>query len=296
MRPLASPLQGDPAYRITVPLPPSLKVLNDCAQKHFGHPGRLNLYHKGAIPILRDQQLAQLQDGDLIVITWDDRRLSEKEVASLSSLVTTYATDYAIPARTASPARRPPEPSEPYVPYRVTEQTSYKSGYVRYPIEECRFPCSPRDMFPVRHVSTAETGRSSYADEFSRPEAPYRPRGMRRSDEPWKPSLFEGETTYKVMHTLCSADPAGPPSRHWASPKTAGPPVKFEGTSTYRAHFNPQRLEKGRKGHSDVSDDQYTPHRLGKDNSEYRSEYVEREIVSARVHLEPELGKMAPVS
>merc|ERR1712070_881957 len=122
---------------------------------------------------------------------------------------------------------RPPQASEPYVPYRVTEKSCYGTSFTELPMEPLRHPCSPRDMFPT-YVNGKETGRSSYADQYQWPAPAYRPKGDRPSDDGRQPP-FEGETTYRTMFTPCTAAPAGrTETRFDNSTLRTGGKVKFE--------------------------------------------------------------------
>jgi len=289
MQPLAEPLVGDGAYRITVPLPQSLKVLNDSARRFFGYTGQIRLYLRGVFPIVSDQQLNTIQDGDVIIITWDDKKLTNKQV---SQMITTHQADFACPPRT-EPLERTPRKPEAYEPHRVTEQSAYASSYVRYDPEPTQQACSPRDMFPPGHVADGrKTGTTSYTNDFPWKDAPERPRGLRHSDEPWKPGQFSGETTYNVMYTPQKI-PGRPGNPRHQQPAPSEPPRKFEGSSTYREEFTPKPLAPGPKGYPGTLDDDYKPHRLGKDGcSEYGAQYLDKAIQNPRVHLEPEMGKM----
>jgi len=315
-RPLTVALIGDSTHRVTVPLPPSLKVLNDAARRLFGYAGQLQLYLRGTFPIIRDQQLAQIQDGDVIVITWDDQPLSPKQV---SQIISTHQADFVEPARREKPRRdtiEPRPPAEPYQAHRVTEQTSYNSSYVTQPLQPIRSPCSPRDMFPAspNDVIKATTGTSSYADEYVWREGPPRPRGQRPSDDGYTNPPFESETTYNVMYTppgtsslpgrsghpsdQSSGRPGHPSDQSSAlgpnsTDRTTGG-AKFEGTSTYRDQYKPMPLAPRPKGqHPDLFDDDYVPNRFGKETSEHRANYRGDQIPIFMVHLEPEVGKWA---
>lgn len=260
------------------------------ARQYFGYAGHLGLYLRGVFPLVQDQQLEAIEDGDVIVVTWDDKRLTNKQV---SQMITTHQADFVTPALEQPRERRPSEPSQPYVPYRVTEQTAYTSAYVRQPVERVP-PCGPRHMFP-RTDNGKPTGTTSYTDEYVWRDPLYRPKGERPSDEPRNPRSFEGETTYNTMYTPCVTNPpVAPGQRHnWPSPKAGDSKSKFEGISTYRDHYVPKPLSPYPKGHPDLFDDSTPPavERPFQGESEYRSTYVAREILSPRVHLEPEMGK-----
>jgi len=289
MRPLGSPLPGDRAHGITMPLPQSLKTLEDCARRYFGHAGKLQLFHQGQYPILRDQQLAQIRDGDTIILTWDDKKLTTKEV---NQMLTTHQADFRVPPRTALVERVERPPAEAYVPHRVTEQTSYMASYTQQPFpEQMQAPCNPRDMYPVSHQH--ETGTSSYSAEFAAPAHPARPRGIRQSEETARNPKFDGETTYSTMYQPPKV--TGAPGRPSASVRgynltedRAGG-HKFEGTSTYRSNFPPPAAQPGAKG-APMGGGDYKPARFGGSTSEYRQEYEKKEIVGPMITLMPEEG------
>jgi hypothetical protein len=280
------PLVGDASYRVTIPIPKSLKVLDACAEKYFGHSGELKLYHRGLYPILDDAQLASVQDGDFIIVTWGDQKLSTKQVAQM---VSTYIEDYVPQRIEPRPNRRSPA-AEPFIPHRVTEQSSYASNFVRHEVELQQPPCSPRNMIPA--PSPVPTGRTSYADEFVWRDALQRPRGTRQSDDPWKPSQFNAETTYNSMYTVPPKETQGESasSRRGSAPLSSDRVARFEGTSTYRDHYPAQKLQAPPKGQPNLFEE-YTPYHM-KTTSEYRSEFVQKELHTPSVHLEPELGKL----
>jgi len=291
---LSRPLVGDTAHRVTVPLPSSLKVLHDSARRFFGYAGQLKLYLRGSFPIVNDRQLADIVDDDVIVITWDDKKLTDKQV---SQMITTHQADFVVPARTPATERQPRPTAEPYIPHRVTEQTSYNSAYVELPLEPVRNPCSPRDMFPTG-ANGKKTGTTSYSDEFVWRDAPRRPRGERPSDDGYRNPKFDGETTYNVMYTPYAVDvPGRPGDRAGPSPLTSKPSggAKFEGSTTYSSHYAPQPLAPRPKGAPD-GDGDYMPHRFGNNTSEYRREYVEKGEPIPRIHLELEIGKWETVA
>jgi len=283
MQPLAEPLVGDSEYRVTVPLPGSLKALNDSARRFFGYAGCIRLYLRGVFPIVSDQQLATIQDEDIIVITWDDHKLTNKQV---SQMITTHQSDFVVPPRT-EPLERELRKPEAYEPYRVTEQSAYTSSYVAHDPEPTRQPCSPRDMAYTLGDDGRRTGTTSYSHDYPPRALPQQPRGM-RTDDPGRSGQFSGETTYNVMHTPQQL-PGRPSPRHPANPSLQFP-RKFEGSTTYSDHFTEKPLTPGPKGCPGIDD--YEPHRLGNNTTEYKREYLEKSTHNPRVHLEPEVGKM----
>ena len=61
---------GDRSRRVTLELPLSLEDLQHAATRHFGHNGRLRLYHKGLTPVHHERHLQKLKHDDHIVVTW----------------------------------------------------------------------------------------------------------------------------------------------------------------------------------------------------------------------------------
>jgi hypothetical protein len=90
------------ARRVTMVAPKSLYSLQARAKWLFGRDGCLRFYHHGVVPIQDPSHFAQVREGDLVVATWNERKVGACEFANLTS--TTHATYVAHPL---------PPPSEP---------------------------------------------------------------------------------------------------------------------------------------------------------------------------------------
>lgn len=85
---------GDSLRRVRVPMPRSLKQLCVCAERHFfGHPGSLKLYHNGAKLITSDDQIKDIRNDDVVVVTWGDRKLNGEQV---HEMITSYQSHFPV--------------------------------------------------------------------------------------------------------------------------------------------------------------------------------------------------------
>lgn len=117
---------GDPKQRVTVPMPSSLHELEKRAVRLFGNQGKLKLYHRGITQITDPEQLAQVGDGDVVVVTLDDRRLTQGEVRTLLSTSHAEYVKHPLPAARPTPLPRPAPIDS--VPFEGT--SAYKAEFI----------------------------------------------------------------------------------------------------------------------------------------------------------------------
>lgn len=249
----------------------SIQGLQYAAQQVFGHQGRLKLYHHGTTPLINPQQMARIKDQDVIVVTWDDRRLTADEFEA----ITAYRQDYvqhpieprAMPSPTPRPTPRPFEGS-----------TSYQQDYVKH-------PPSARDPFrtpPVWSPSPSPTGQTTYASMHPWYDAETRqafaPPASRAPSVP-----FEGHSSYSHDYVRHPLDPRATPP-----PRKRPPSAPFEGRSTYDSEFVPHAA---RPRSACRPPRTRQPHAPFVGDTEYTQEYIKKDVPRGFcVHLEPEVG------
>jgi len=260
-------------------MPNSLSELSCSAEQHFGHPGTLKMYHKGVTPMTRDQQLLRVKHNDVMVCTWDDKPITQRD---LTQMITTHQADF-VAKQTEAPARRSRAVKEPYVPHKLTETSSYKQDFLNHgftPREE--MPLSASAPLPSQ---SEPLGRSSYADAFPWHKNERKQPKPREVAQPWRPAPFEGNSSYKNQYSW--------PEQQRAAPMDAPPPPEptpFEGSSTYQDHYPVKPLPKAPAGRREPVP--YKPHSLGNYATEYKSLFVHSPRDPTLIHLEPEKGKL----
>jgi len=126
-------LVSDPRTRRTIPLPRTLPELQHHAHTHFGHKGRLRMYHR-AKEVVHPSMISNIAHDDVVKVRADRRKLQE---ASVDIPLTTHQAHY---------VRHPLEP--PVQPAGTDDESSltddmrgkklggpscYKRDYVPHP-------------------------------------------------------------------------------------------------------------------------------------------------------------------
>jgi hypothetical protein len=280
----SSNISGDSRQRITVPMPRSLHELQGRATQLFGHNGELKMYHHGSVAIEDPSQLNKIQNGDVVVVTWNNRRLTKREFAEL--LETTNQRDFVkhpLPKKEIRASSQVPQ--MPSIP--LDGVTSYKSEYVRHPLAKREACAKPSQSWsPPKEP----TGKSTYEDQFPwrdpqlavRQPQPQKVDGSRRKSEP-----FTGCTSYMqdyVVHPPKPRIERSTPAR--PRPRSASH-IQFQGTSTYESEYT-------RKPILARTPQKPTALRLEtlpfEGSSDYQSSYVNHRVERPMIHLEQELS------
>jgi len=269
-----------------VPLPRSFQELQNKAARLFGN-GELKMYHHGILPIQDPSQMSKIQDGDVVVVTLGDRRLTSKEFARL--LQTTNQRDYVehpLSVPKAPVVKTPPK--LPAVPLPFDGVTSYKSEYVKHPLSKREAAAKPASTWtPLK----SSTGKSTYEEQYpwrdvplSEIRAPLPSReATRRKSEP-----FTGCTSYMRDYVKPPMEPKKPETASPARPRPRAASLPFEGKSTYEAEYTKKPLSP-RPSQSlgpKVSTLEPLPFQ---GSSEYQHEFLKKESHQPRIYLEPEL-------
>lgn len=269
---------GDSNQRITVPLPRSLHELQKRAEQHFGHSGELKMYHHGTVPILRPEQLSRIRNGDVVVVTWNNRRLNDRELADLLKTTSqAFYVEHPLPKRKPQAAAQELPPSLP-----LDGITEHKAEYVKHPLS-----ARERAMRPLHSWSprTEPTGKTTYEDKYLWPALQSVVKRSPMVDEfNWDTGPFQGHTQYMQDYVMHPIKPRGEmPSR--PRPRSASH-VPFEGKSTYAAEYTEKPLATRTSCHAKISKREWMPFEGA---SHYQTNYVAPEMERTMIHLEPEL-------
>jgi hypothetical protein len=205
-----------------VALPYSLEELENTATKLFGKHGALR-FHKGETGrrIQSYEELRSSKNGEKIVVTWDDRKLTPAE---MSYLLSSYQVDY------------PHHPVQPVVKARNSEMQASKVPLAALAKED--------------HYEEAS---SLYQDSFQGRRCVLEKNPARPSRAaPMSLNFKTGDTTYKELYTH---HPGGSKSK--AYPEAPGGlavgRARWHEGSTYNTHYQwyrpkePLSAEKRRK-------------------------------------------------
>lgn len=217
-----------------MPLPRTLRELQLRAERLFGGSGRLRIFRRGGEAIKDSRQLADLHDGDVVVVTWDDRRLCDAEIAGLMTTHQAHYVEHHVPRQPLLGPRLPAVPTPS--PAKFDDRTAYKGAYVWHP-PSTRQPLGRPDI--ALKQSNGCVGRSTYALTFlglpaQRAEA--WPDDPRRGSWQGNGARLEGTTSY--MRDFPPHDPQEPPGllKHADNMLPVGG-IAFEAGTTYEAHF-----------------------------------------------------------
>jgi hypothetical protein len=268
--------KGDTTKRVTVNLPKSLDELQNRATVLFGKGcGRIRMYHHGVAPIRDLAAFSNVKDGDVVVITLDNRRLTPREVTKLLSTNHADYVEHPLPEKRAPMAK--PQGLEPLA---FEGRSSYTSDYVKHPY--VRRPATvPADIAQYGSTFDATT---TYRDQFPWPKPAVR---ARRCAAPATSieglgAPFDSSTSYNtdfVPHPLDARVPVRPSSAR-------RPSQPFEGASTYNSEFTKHPLSRRimcRPTASRLESGKF------QGLTEYTCEYPEKLVPKQILHLEPEL-------
>lgn len=255
---------------MTLELPLSLEDLQHAATRHFGHNGRLRLYHKGLTPVHHDRHLQKLKHDDHIVVTWEGRRIEPDELMS----ITTHKADY-VPHPIRPRSSVPQKPRVTPVPFLA--ESSYKGDYVAHPISS-REPCHKKEKWLPK---TAPTGSTTYNTHFPWHEVEaLRPAFVTAKHTPVP---FEGKSSYEldfVEHPLAQRGSMRPA-------RARSTPGKFLGETTYCSDYVPKTRAARPIMRPTLARTAPVPFDA---DTEYTHRFKEHPIESkVWVHLEPEL-------
>lgn len=265
-------------------MPRSFHELQHKAVQLFGHSGELKMYHHGSVEIESPAQLSKVQNGDVVVVTWNNRRLTDREFADL--LKSTNQRDFIehpLPKkRLEVPTTMPKMASIPF-----DGASSYKSEYVKHPLAK-------RESMPKASLSWSPpkepTGKSTYEDQFPwrDPEFPIRhPSQQKEESSRRRSEPFAAHSSYMqdyVAHPPKPRSERSMPARPRPKSATHTP---FQGKSTYESEYTEKPLSARTRC-------QPKPFRLDplpfEGSSHYRTNYVNHTIERPMIHLEPELS------
>jgi hypothetical protein len=259
--------------RVTVPMPRSLMDLQDRAMHLFGNNGELKLFHHGK-PIKDPQQLAGVHNGDTVVVTWDDRRLTPAE---FSQLLTTQQADY---VQHPLPPKAPTSKALPVVTPRPFEgRSSYQEEYTKLPVCKRGLIGKPADSWKP---TESATGNTSYAEEFPWHDAvPARRQRALSMDTSRESHPFIAQTSY--MQEFVKPPPGQKTTATRPRPRTPQA-LPFEGVSTYEAEYvEHPNVETIRQVRPLPVKHEALPF---EGTSEYRNEFLKKEVEQAVIHLE----------
>lgn len=233
------------------------------------------MYHHGMVPIHDPSTLVNVKDGDVIVVTLDDRRLTPKEVTKLLSTHQSDFVAHALPEKRALRTHALPE----VLPF--DGHSSYKSEFVKHP--DCRRKAmAPSDVEWSNRPFDANT---TYKDQFPWHQAQAR----RRQCNPLGCSLggassvpFDGNSSYAADFKALPLS-----ARSSLRPVDAvltGQP--FEGASSYDTAYKQHPLGAAKTCRPPTSRLDPLPFQ---GCTEYTSEYPGKSVPQPLVHLEPEL-------
>jgi hypothetical protein len=229
----SSRITGDSQQRVTVPLPRSFQELQNKAVRLFGNGGELKMYHHGLLPIQDPSQLSKIQDGDVVVVTLGDRRLTSKEFARLL-LTTNQRDDVEHPLSTPKAPVVKPKPKLPAVPLPFDGVTSYQSNYVKHPLDKYK-PEAAAKPASTWTPQKSSTGKSTYEEQYPWRDAPVSEirallpsrEATRRKSEP-----FTGCTCYMQDYVKPPMEPKKPETASPARPRQRAASLPFQGTSS----------------------------------------------------------------
>lgn len=253
-------IRGDHRRKVEVTMPRSLQELRQAASSHFGQQGRgpHRLHHFGVTAITHHDHVKQLEDEDVVVVSWRDREVAvprhgitthqadygPKPIEAWTSptprapgsplpfeAVSSYTRDY--PARPMSEQRRRPPPQEPFVKEPFTTRTTYADHFPGHNAESCRqmVPAALRQQPLPNTRFDAET---THQKDFVRHHVV--PQLRERTDHFMPQRLFEGTTTYGDHYTAKKGE--FPKTRRPGYGKTHGfPRPPFRGRSEYNTEF-----------------------------------------------------------
>lgn len=286
---------GDRTHRVTTALPHSLQELNKKAQEHFGHKGTLKLFHRGRTLITKDQQLAQIQNGDVVVITWDGKKLTPEDV---SRMVSTHMRDF-VPHKPGGGApqlfRTVDAPLEP-LPFQGI--SDYTTNYIKHRVCPPKGRKRPSSQASVRTRPNGPPPCSSYTAAYIphkvRPRTPIRGFPESGNGVVLTPKPFRGESSYARDYVTPRRPRAITPGPGGSRPgeEKQTPDRPFQGVTTYTAEYiewpllNPDGSNNRPRSAFD------TVHKMPplEGLSEYQREYLKKEARRrALIHLEPEL-------
>jgi len=281
---------GDSNQRVTVPLPRSIHELQNRAAKLFGHNGKLRMFHHGMVPIHDPSQLSNIKDGDVVVITWDDRRLTKGEFAEL--LQTTNQRDFV-----KHPLSKPVAPVQsaqsnlPLIHHPFEGATSYTSEYVKHPLAKREPVEKPWQPSRLRSPQKGQTGSSSYADEYPWHDvclSDTRQRHLSRDAPRPKSEPFVGCTSYMQDYVKPPPQPkrVSTPSR--PRPRTANM-APFQGQSTYLAEYTEKALPTLLAKRPNACDDVAKKPVPFEGSSDYQQNFIQHKEIHPMIHLEPEM-------
>jgi len=147
-------------HRVSMVCPKSLADLQARAMHMFGKEGCLRLYHHGQVLIKAADDLSKVRHGDVIVVTWDDRKLSKSEFANLMTTYSSHYVQHPVCGAVVADTVRPLMPSQ-----RFDAQSSYRMDFAE-PLSSSR----RQDTFKPRPVAiTTNRGgeaRTAYTEQF----------------------------------------------------------------------------------------------------------------------------------
>lgn len=269
--------KGDSSQRVTVALPKSLDELQSRASMLFGKGcGRVRMYHHGMVPIRDLATFSSVKDGDVVVITLDNRRLTPREVTKLLSTNHSDFVEHPLPERRINIEKQRRLEALPF-----EGRSSYTTDFVKHP--HCRRPATvPTD---VRHgLGSAFDATTTYRDQYPWPKpqvsAARCPAAGSNIEGIGAP--FDSSTSYNtdfVPHPLTSRVPVRPLSAR-------RPSQPFEGVSSYNAEYKKHPFAKNTLCRPNARQMDAVPFQ---GLTEYTCEYPEKRVPLPVIHLEPEL-------
>eukprot|EP00927_Polykrikos_kofoidii_P024573 TRINITY_DN22318_c0_g1_i2.p1 TRINITY_DN22318_c0_g1~~TRINITY_DN22318_c0_g1_i2.p1 ORF type:complete len:297 (-),score=47.25 TRINITY_DN22318_c0_g1_i2:54-944(-) len=277
-------VRGDARRRVEMPMPRSLREIQQAASRNFGQPGRLpqKFYHFGVTAINHNEHVKCLEDEDVIVVSLQDAAPAAKFG------ITTHQADF-VPKPLEAWSSPSPQPRGETLPFEAV--TSYSRDFTARPASaQRRRPRAHAAFSKMSGRSTPEpfTARTTYADHFPGYTADGGKQLVSAANmpQPLPNTRFDAETTHQADY-----------KRHHVVPQLVNTRIDvpmghrpFEGTTSYADQFSAKQGEPFPKTRRPGDSSAYTANRPPfRGCSEYNREYLEKVAHRPmRIFLEPE--------
>lgn len=238
------------------------------------------MYHNGNTPIQDPSALYNVRHGDVIVVTLDDRRLTQKEVSQLLSTHRSDFVEHPLPEKSAPVQKYAPFHSMPFDGHSTSATT-----YVDHGLD-----CRRKAVVPKESTGTSDVfdATSTYKDQFPwhKPQAQspgkYRDQ-FRRSYNRGTVVPFDASSSYAADFV-----PQPLPPRSSLRPASARRPSHpFEGVSSYDAAYKTHPLPRASTSCRPRTG-RLEPLRFEAD-TEHARQYTKKRLPRDMIYLEPEL-------
>jgi len=240
------------------------------------------MYHHGIVPIVRPEQLLSIRNRDVVVVTWNNRRLDDREFADLLKTTSQmFFVEHPLPKKhhRAVSTERPPQ-----LPF--DGDTIYKSEYVKHPLARRELVKKPLSY--SQSNLKEPTGKTTYEVHYPWHDVPIAAKQSKMSSDgtQWETGPFQGCTSYMQDYV---AHPTRPrcemPTSARPRPKSASY-VPFEGKTTYEVEYTEKPLSARTLFRPKGSKQERIPFEGA---SHYQTHYVKPWMEWPMIYLEPEL-------